>query len=253
MSRGSSNAGWDRHITIFSPEGRLFQIEYAFKAVKSSGLTSIGVRGRDAVAVVTQKKVPDKLVDPSSMTCMYRITEQIGCLATGLVPDAKSLVQKLRQEAGDFKYKFGYEIPVDLLAKECADKAQVYTQHAYMRPLGVSVMLVSMDDELGPQLFKVDPAGYYVGYHACASGTKEQEATSHLEKKLRAPQDGGSAPALSTNDAVELAITSLQSVLAEDFKPDEIEVGLVSQEDTKFRVLSVAEVEAYLTAISERD
>ena len=258
MSRGgSSNAGWDRHITIFSPEGRLFQIEYAFKAVKSSGLTSIGVRGRDAVVVVTQKKVPDKLVDPTSMTCMYRITERIGCLATGLVPDAKSLVQKLRQEAGDFKYKFGYEIPVDLLAKECADKAQVYTQHAYMRPLGVAIMLVSIDDELGPQLFKVDPAGYYVGYHACASGTKEQEATSFLEKKLRPAQDGAglppSAATLSTDDAVELAISTLQSVLAEDFKPDEIEVGLVSEEDSKFRVLSTAKVESYLTAISERD
>lgn len=245
MSRSS---GYDRHITIFSPEGRLYQVEYAFKAVKSAGLTSIGVRGQDSVCVVTQKKVPDKLLDPSSVTHMFKITKQIGMLTTGLEADSRALVQTARKEAADFRFKFGYEMPVDYLAKVIADQFQVYTQHAYMRPLGVSAILVSIDDELGPQLFKTDPAGYFVGYKATSAGAKDQEATNFLEKKMK------NNPQLSYEETVQMAITALQAVLSEDFKATEIEVGVVrAGEDQKFRVLSVEEVEQQLTLISERD
>jgi 20S proteasome subunit alpha 1 len=247
MSRGSG-AGYDRHITIFSPEGRLFQVEYAFKAVKNAGITSVAVRGADSCVFVTQKKVSDKLLDPSSVTRVFKITKHIGLLATGLIADARSIVQQARQQAAEFRHKFAYEIPVDYLAKVLADKAQVYTQHAYMRPLGVVSMLIAVDEERGPQLFKVDPAGFYIGYKATCVGTKETEATNFLEKKFK------TAAQLSYEDAVQTAISTLQNVLSEDLKPSDIEVGVVRVEnDRSFTVLSNEEVDHFLTLLSERD
>jgi 20S proteasome subunit alpha 1 len=246
MARGSS-AGYDRHITIFSPEGRLYQVEYAFKAVKLANQTSLAVRGEDSVVVVTQKKVPDKLIDPSSVTSLFSITDNIGCAMTGMIADAKSVVQRTRFEAAEFKYKHGYDIPVSFLAKRVADVSQVYTQHAYMRPLGVEMILIGIDDEVGPQLYKCDPAGTFIGYKACASGQKDQEATNFLEKKMK------SNPKFNTEETIQMAISSLQSVLSADFKPSEIEVGIVTKAKPRFTLLTPTQIDTYLTQIAERD
>ncbi|PKA62160.1 Proteasome subunit alpha type-6 [Apostasia shenzhenica] len=246
MSRGTG-AGYDRHITIFSPEGRLYQVEYAFKAVKAAGVTSIGVGGKDSVCVVTQKKVPDKLLDQTSITHLFPITKYVGLLATGMTADARSLVQQARNEAAEFRFKWGYEMPVDVLAKWIADKSQIYTQHAYMRPLGVAAMILGIDEEKGPQLFKCDPAGHFFGHKATSAGLKEQEAINFLEKKMK------NDPTFSYEETVQTAISALQSVLQEDFKATEIEVGVVRKEDPVFKVLSTEEIDEHLTAISERD
>mmetsp|Transcript_2656 Transcript_2656/g.3007 ORF Transcript_2656/g.3007 Transcript_2656/m.3007 type:complete len:247 (-) Transcript_2656:545-1285(-) len=246
MSRGSGS-GYDRHITVFSPEGRLYQVEYAFKAVKAAGLTSIGVRGKDCVAVVTQKKIPDKLIDPTCVSHMFKVTKSIGMLTTGMKADSAMLVSRAREEAAKFRFTYGYEMPVDYLAKVMADHAQIYTQHAYMRPLGVSNIFLAYDDELGAQLFKTDPAGYYVGYKATAAGVKENEAINFLEKKLK------SNPQYSYDEAVQTAISALQAVLSEDLKSSEIEVAVVSKDKPEFTVMDSEEVDNHLTAISERD
>lgn len=224
--------------------------EYAFKAVKTAGLTAIAIRGSDTVCFVTQRKVPDKLVDASSVTSIHKITRQLGMLVTGMQGDTRSLIQKARQEAAEFRFKFGYEIPPDYLARILADQAQVYTQHAYMRPLGVIPIIAGWDEENGvPQLYKVDPAGYYVGYKATASGVKDQEATNWLEKRHKNNELGS----LNHEDTVQTAIAALQHVLAEDLKATDIEVGVVMGPDAGFRVLTEAEVEEHLVAISEKD
>ena len=196
----------DREITIFSNEGKLFQVEYSFTAVKNSGYTSVGVKGESSVYVVTQKKIPDKSIVSSSVTHIFKVTETIGVLFTGLLPDAKNLLLKMRQNAGEFLENFGYHIPISVLAQKISEECQFYTQQAHMRPLCCISMLFAIDDETGPQLFKLDPAGAYLGYKACATGEKEEATNNYLERELKKKTK------VSNEEALELAIKSLQNV-----------------------------------------
>ena len=151
-------------------------------------------------------------------------------------------------EAADFKYKYGFAITPDLLAKRMANLNQVYTQRAAMRPYGVSMILVGVDPERGPQIFKIDPAGYYVGFRATASGVKQTEATNFLEKQFKKSTSSASdsqvpaatsavdaaaleaqhiAASLSVEQTLDLAVNTLATVLAQDLKPSELEVAIV--------------------------
>jgi 20S proteasome subunit alpha 1 len=116
-----------------------------------------------------------------------------------------------------------------------------------MRPLGVVAMVLGYDEEKNAQLFKCDPAGHFFGHKATSAGLKEQEAINFLEKKMK------DDPQFTYDETVQIAISALQSVLQEDFKATEIEVGVVRKEDRVFRTLTTEEIDQHLTAISERD
>ncbi len=237
-------------ITIFSPEGKLHQVEYAFKAIKLSGLTSIGVRGANSVAVVTEKRVGDRMVDPESVTNIFRITPHVGCLVTGRESDGRAWVSRLRQESFEYLQQNGHQIPVDVLAMRAADVVQLYTQKSFMRAYAVELMLFSVDKLLGPQLFKVDPAGHYFGYHGVTSGVKEQEAANYLEKEFK--QKNGFSK-LNSDETVRLAIEGLQNTIGQDFKSNDIEVAVVDASNFTFKKLTPEQIEAHLLVIQRFD
>lgn len=228
----------------------MYQVEYAFKAINSASITSIGVTGKDSAVLISQKKVPDKLLDPATVSYLFQITPSIGMLATGSIADARSLALRARAEAAEFRYKYGYEMPVQGLAKRMANISQIYTQRAYMRPLGVALTFCQVDfedEDRGPQIFKCDPAGYFTGVKAVSTGPKQQEATTYLEKKFKKIDhvDG------DWKETVEFAITSLSSVLGTDFRKNDIEIGVATQGE--FRILDAEEIDERLVAIAEMD
>lgn len=244
---------YDRHITIFSPDGNLYQVEYAIKAVKSCSLTAIAVKGKDTVCVACQKKVPtqqltqDKLLDPACVTSLHNVTDKVGAVMLGMAADCRSIVYRAREEAADFSYKNGYDIPPRWLAQRVANINQIYTQFAYMRLHACTGILIGIDEEEGPSVYRFDPSGWYAGYKACAAGAKEQEAMNALEKLVRKSERH------NEETTVQAAIGCLQTVLSVDFKPGDVEVGVVTTANPSFRRLSEAEIDGHLTAIAERD
>lgn len=238
---------YDHHISIFSSAGKLYQVEYAIRCAQTaSGLTSVAARGKDAVVLVTQKKVPDRLVDPSSVTNIFKVTEKLAVCMTGLPADCRAALTRLRHEAGEFKFQYGYSMPVASLAKRIADISQVYTQKASFRPLAAICILGAVDDEHGPQLFKVDPAGHFFPYFATASGKHESECLNFLEKKV------DDLHTYSADQTTRYAIAALQSVLSADFKSTEIE-ATVLEGGNRARTLTESEIDAHLNILAETD
>ncbi|SCW01013.1 LAFE_0D03158g1_1 [Lachancea fermentati] len=245
-----SAAGYDRHITIFSPEGRLYQVEYAFKATNQTNINSLAIRGSNCSVVINQKKVPDKLLDPSTVSFLFQISKHVGMVANGPIPDARNAALRAKAEAAEFRYKYGYDMPCDVLAKRMANLSQIYTQRAYMRPLGVILTFISVDEELGPSIYKCDPAGYYVGYKATATGPKQQELTSALEKYFK-KKKGDHLEEESWEKVVEFGITQMIDSLGTEFNNKDLEVGVAVKD--KFFTLTPDEIEERLVTIAEQD
>lgn len=246
----ASAAGYDGHITIFSPEGRLYQVEYAFKATNQTNINSLAVRGKDCTVVISQKKVPDKLLDPTTVSYIFCISRTIGMVVNGPIPDARNAALRAKAEAAEFRYKYGYDMPCDVLAKRMANLSQIYTQRAYMRPLGVILTFVSVDEELGPSIYKTDPAGYYVGYKATATGPKQQEITTNLENHFKKSKIDHINEE-SWEKVVEFAITHMIDALGTEFSKNDLEVGVATKD--KFFTLSAENIEERLVAIAEQD
>lgn len=240
-------SNYDHHITIFSPAGKLYQVEYAIKCAQAtSGLTSLAVRGAETCVLLTQKKVPDRLVDAKSVTNLYKITDYMAALMTGLPADCQTQVTRLRYEAAEFKLQYGYAMPVALLAKRVGDICQVYTQKASLRALAAICIIAAVDNELGPQIFKVDPAGHFFPYMATAAGAKASEAANFLEK---------SVDQMNSYDAdatIRCAIAALQSILNSDFKATEVEALVISGK-SRCHCLTEEEIDRHLNVLAETD
>ena len=236
----------DKVMKVFSSDGRIYQVEYAYKAVAMHGQTSIAIRGTDSVVVCTQKKVPDKLIVPDSVTNIFNVADDIGAVCVGNMQDAKSLIIWLRSQASEFKFKYTYPCPVKVLAQKLANFQQKNSQNVGIRPFCCVITLVGCDEEFGPQCYKVDPSGQSVGYKAIATGTKEQAAVTQLEKQYKKNEGQW-----NSKETVETAIKVLQAVISSDFKADEIEVGFASVDKPRFRKLSVQEIDTVLNEMND--
>ncbi|PUZ72889.1 hypothetical protein GQ55_2G432100 [Panicum hallii var. hallii] len=248
LARGNNTApSYDRLVTLFSAGGRLYRVDYAWNAVRLAGVTSVGVRGADSVCVVGQRRArappKDKLLDTASVSRLFPITERVGLLATGIAGDGMTLAHEARNQAAEFRFKWGYEMPPDILAQWIADRAQICTQYVSKRPSGCVAMILGIDDEKEtPQLFTCDPAGYFLGHKAASAGHKDKEAVNFLEKKME------NNPSLSFPETIQMAVSALQFAQEEDHKATEIEVGVVRKDDPIFRRLTLAEIDEHLKA-----
>lgn len=165
---------------------------------------------------------------------------------TGNMTDAKAMITRLRMYAAQFKFKYGYHIPVQVLVGKQAEWSQSATQYVGIRAMCVVITIVGIDEEKGPQVFKIDPAGHSMGYKAISAGAKEQEAINHLEKLQKKNKDG-----YPTEKAIQVSISTLQSVVGTDFKADELEVGIATLDKPFFKKITTEEIEHFLNMIAD--
>ena len=234
-------------LSVFSPEGRLHQVENSFNAVKNEGTTTFAIRGKDTVVVCTQKKVESELIVAESVTHIFNITDSIGAIVTGNLEDAKSMITRLRYQAAEYKYNNGYHIPIKTLSQMYSETSQLMSQYVGYRTMCFVITIVGIDEEDGPQVFKIDPSGFCMGYRAITAGAKEQEGINHFEKLHKKK----GFETYETEEALRTAISSISTVIGTDFKKNEIEVGYATADKPYFRKLSEEEIEAHLNVIAD--
>lgn len=222
---------YDRGITVFSPDGRLFQVEYAREAVKK-GTTTIGLKYKGGVALIVDKKVSSRLVEPASIEKIYDVDEHIGCATSGLVADARILVDEARKNAQVHKITYGENISVEMLVKKICDYKQNYTQYGGARPFGTAILMAGVDD-MGISLFETDPSGALVSYKATCIGSGRPAVMDVFEKEY---QDD-----MEYQDALKLGLKALGNALEEKPVAANVEIGVV-ENGKKFRRLSEEEI-----------
>ena len=155
---------YDRAITVFSPDGRLFQVEYAREAVKR-GTTTVGLKFKDGAVLIVDKRIASRLMEPKSIEKIFQIDGHIGCATSGLVADARVLVDQARVTAQVNKITYDEDISVEMLVKKICDYKQNFTQYGGARPFGTALLIAGVDDQ-GVHLFETDPSGALVSYKA---------------------------------------------------------------------------------------
>ena len=177
------NMAYDRAITVFSPDGRLFQVEYAREAVKR-GTTTVGLKFNNGVVLIIDKRITSKLIEPMSIEKIFKIDDNIGCATSGLVADARVLVDRARVEAQINKITYGESTAVEILVKKICDFKQNYTQYGGVRPFGTA-MLVAGVDEKGEHLFETDPSGALMEYKAGSIGAGRNTVMELFEEEYK--------------------------------------------------------------------
>lgn len=225
--------GYDRAITMFSPDGRLLQVEYAKKTVRQ-GSSAIGMVCKDGVILVADKRIVDSLVVPESVEKIFQIDDHIGATASGILSDARVLVERAQVKAQQHKVTF--ETPIDTLnvVKDICDLKQICTQSGGLRPFGVSILVAGIDNGI-PHLFETDPTGIFFEYKASAIGEGEVEIEDVLHKEYNL--------SITIEDGLSLSLAALKKSLGQNFSFDRLDAAYITVKDRKFAKFSKAQLE----------
>ncbi|WP_302080885.1 archaeal proteasome endopeptidase complex subunit alpha [Salinibaculum rarum] len=236
MQGQNQQQAYDRGITIFSPDGRLYQVEYAREAVKR-GTASIGVRTPEGVVLVVDKRIRSPLMERDSVEKIHKADDHIGIASAGHVADARQLIDFARRQAQVNELRYGEPIGVETLTKEVTDYIQQYTQVGGARPFGVALIIAGIADG-EPKLYETDPSGTPYEWKALAVGADRGDIREYLEENY--------AEDLSLDDGIRLALESLASVNDDELHPEGIGVATIDKETETFHELSEDEREDYL-------
>jgi proteasome alpha subunit len=225
--------GYDRAITMFSPDGRLLQVEYAKKTVKQ-GSTSMGIVCKDGVVLVTDKRIVDSLIIPESVEKIWVIDDHIATTAAGIISDARVLVERAQLFAQQNRVTYDSPIDTASIVKDICSLKQMCTQSGGLRPFGVS-MLISGVDKDGPKLYCTDPTGIFFKYKATVIGEGETNLLEDLHKKYKDD--------ITVNEAIKLSIDLLKKFLDKEFNIMRLDVAYIMTDKKKFTRLKSDEIE----------
>jgi proteasome alpha subunit len=231
LSRGRE---YDGAITIFSPEGRIYQVEYALELVKR-GSPIVGVKSPEGVVLAAIEPKQSRLAAPINSKKIYQIDEHVAVAIAGLSPDARVLVRQARYVSQGNRMTYDEPVDIESLTSSVGDLLQTYTQNSGVRPFGVSIIFGGVDNHR-VSLISTDPSGSYRGHKAHAIGRNSEKAMKVLHEQYR--------EGMNLDEATALAIESLKEAADEELTPEDLNISLISGEQ-KFRTLSVEEIKKY--------
>ncbi len=228
--------GYDRAITVFSPDGRLYLVEYAREAVKR-GTTAVGIKCRDGIVLIVDKRVSSRLLEASSIEKIFIIDEHIGVASSGLVGDARALVDRARIEAQINRVTYDERIDVEALAKKLGDHMQTYTQFGGARPYGTALLIAGISDG-ECRLFETDPSGTLLEYKATGIGIGRTAVMKVFEEEY--------SYEASMKETILLGLKALHDATEGKFDVNTVEIGIIEVRDQIFRKMTKEEVASFV-------
>lgn len=233
-------AGYDRAITVFSPDGRLYQVEYAIETVRR-GTLAVGIKSKDGVVLAVEEKARKLQVSDVTQK-IFQIDDHIGVAAAGYIPDARTQVDHARFFAQSNRLIYDEPVDVEGVAKNLADMAQQFTQYAGVRPYGVALILAGVDKN-GASLYQTDPSGTYIGYDAVAIGNGSDQVNEFLEKNYHTD--------VSMEEASSLALESIYLVSEEKTGTRHIKMAQIDMKTKKMKRVENNDIETYASKSKE--
>ncbi len=225
--------GYDRSITMFAPDGRLLQVEYAKKTVKQ-GSTALAIACKDGVVFVSDKRITSKLIVPEAIEKMFKVDDHIGVAAAGIISDARVLVDRSQLRAQQHYVTFESKIDVLSIVKEICDLKQICTQSAGLRPFGVSLLVGGVEEDGSVKLFLTEPYGLYFQYRAAVIGEGEAEVDAVLQKRYRAT--------MAVEEGIKLGLQAMKEFLKQDFNVERVDVAFIEAKEKRWIKLSDEEI-----------